>query len=116
MQCEVPLRGHDGVAKLRQLSSGPVPVGSFPRGATPEGVQDMSGNVWEWTSSPMSAYPGKKPLADSMSQYRVIRGGGFDTEDSLAAGWMRGYLRATTSPDQLPNTGFAARCRCRPAK
>ncbi len=27
-----------------------APVGSFPRGATPEGVQDMAGNIWEWTA------------------------------------------------------------------
>lgn len=26
-----------------------APVGSFPRGATPEGVLDLSGNIWEWT-------------------------------------------------------------------
>jgi len=26
-----------------------APVGSFPRGATPEGVLDLAGNIWEWT-------------------------------------------------------------------
>jgi serine/threonine protein kinase len=83
-----------------------TPVGSFPRGATADGLQDMSGNVWEWTSSAMRAYPGARALSESLSQYRVIRGGAFDTSDSLATGWMRGYLKASALPADLPNTGF----------
>lgn len=27
---------------------GASPVGSFPKGATPEGVHDLCGNIWEW--------------------------------------------------------------------
>jgi formylglycine-generating enzyme required for sulfatase activity len=27
-----------------------APVGSFANGATPEGVFDLAGNIWEWTA------------------------------------------------------------------
>jgi toxoflavin biosynthesis protein ToxD len=34
-----------------------TPVGMYPNGASPYGVQDMAGNVREWTSSLFAAYP-----------------------------------------------------------
>ena len=38
-------------------TAGLVPVGHYPSGASPSGVLDMAGNVWEWTSSLYRAYP-----------------------------------------------------------
>jgi formylglycine-generating enzyme required for sulfatase activity/tRNA A-37 threonylcarbamoyl transferase component Bud32 len=106
---EYPYGSVADVARANTASArraGVTPVGSFPRSTTADGLQDMSGNVWEWTSSPMRAYPGAKALSESLSEYRVIRGGAFDTTDSLATGWMRGYLKASALPAELPNTGF----------
>jgi len=57
-----------------------TPVGQYPAGASPYGVLDMSGNVWEWTSTLFRDYPydasdGREdPGAD---RRRVLRGGAF---------------------------------------
>lgn len=34
-----------------------MPVGSFPEGASPYGVEDMIGNVWEWVNDYYRSYP-----------------------------------------------------------
>jgi len=39
----------------------PTPVGSYPRGASAFGVQDIVGNGWEWTRSKFEAFPGFMP-------------------------------------------------------
>ena len=41
----------------------PVPVGSYPAGASAWGVEDLVGNGWEWTSSKFNGFPGFKPMA-----------------------------------------------------
>lgn len=62
--------------------------------------------MWEWTSSSLAAYPGMTPFPDSMLQYRVLRGGAFDTSDSLATGFVRGDLKVTSTAGELPKAGF----------
>ncbi|MGU3497703.1 ergothioneine biosynthesis protein EgtB [Mycobacterium sp. C31M] len=64
----------------------PAPVGAYPAGASAYGVEQMLGDVWEWTSSPLRPWPGFAPMIyDRYSEpffegpgtgdYRVLRGG-----------------------------------------
>ena len=56
-----------------------APVGSFPDGNTPEGVADLTGNVWEWVDGWYTPYDAG-PAAQSR-QFRVLRGGGWNSDD-----------------------------------
>jgi cytochrome c-type biogenesis protein len=50
-------------------------VGTFPKGANPEGVQDLIGNVWEWIDGDYAPYPDNKFQFDDFNQgFKVIRG------------------------------------------
>jgi cytochrome c-type biogenesis protein len=50
-------------------------VGTFPKGATSEGVEDLVGNVWEWIDGDYVAYPNNKFKFDDFNQGdKVIRG------------------------------------------
>jgi formylglycine-generating enzyme required for sulfatase activity len=60
-------------------------VASYPRGASPYGVLDMAGNVWEWVADAYDRdYYGETPHAnplggDAVNQ-RVLRGGSWNTQ------------------------------------
>ena len=41
----------------------PVPVGSYPAGASGWGVHDLVGNGWEWTTTVFDGFPGFEPMA-----------------------------------------------------
>jgi len=68
-----------------------VPAGSLSKGATPDGVLDLAGNVHEWTASIALPYPYRadddREDPDRLAD-RVTRGGAADTaSDTLRATW-----------------------------
>lgn len=82
-----------------------APVGSFPAGASPYGVLDMGGNVWEWvhdaflevdplTTTVTNYYaisPRENPqgVDPSLTDYRVVRGGSWSTLFGFGRGAYR---------------------------
>lgn len=91
-------RAGDGDVNTRESGVGQTSaVGIFPKDQTPDGVYDMGGNVWEWTSTRAVAYPykaddGREKLSGAGG--RVLRGGAYDKDRSH----MRCHLRLNADP------------------
>ncbi|MCL4704082.1 SUMF1/EgtB/PvdO family nonheme iron enzyme [bacterium] len=66
-----------------------TPVGSYPAGATPEGLMDMAGNVWEWMENKYT--PDK--------EWRALRGGSW----SYASEYLPCAARGGSYPVSLWN-------------
>jgi len=85
-------------ANLGQRHFGPAPVGAYPDGASRYGAEQMLGDVWEWTSSDFTAYPGfltfpYKEYSEVFygSDYKVLRGGSWATSPLVARTTFRNW-------------------------
>lgn len=73
-----------------------APVGSYPAGATPEGILDLEGNVGEWTEGAPCPY--EKP--DCGAKGNVLRG-------STWLDQFKGEVRSSGRPVRTTGDGYA---------
>ncbi len=86
------------LANVDQLEFGTAPVGSFERNVSPLGCYGMIGDVWEWTSSDFTAYPGfvaypypEYSEAFFGTEYKVLRGGSWATRPGAVRNTFRNW-------------------------
>ncbi len=86
------------LANLGGTSARPAQVGAYPAGASAYGVEQLVGDVWEWTSSGFDAWPGF--LAFPYREYsepffggdfRCLRGGSWATHPTAARTTFRNW-------------------------
>jgi iron(II)-dependent oxidoreductase len=78
-------------ANLDQLGFGPARAGAYPDGASACGALGMLGDLWEWTASDFTPYPGFEvfPYPEYSEiffggDYKVLRGGSWATRPRVA--------------------------------
>lgn len=88
-----------------------TPVGAFPDGASPYGLEDVTGNVWEWTESWYRAYPGDARASENYGEiYKVLKGGSWWDCSFYKCGISAPvYNRGFFSP-RVKNDTFGFRC------
>jgi gamma-glutamyl hercynylcysteine S-oxide synthase len=85
-------------ANLGQRHLQPAPAGSHPAGASPLGVHQLIGDVWEWTASDFLPYPGFAawPYREYSevffgSDHKVLRGGSFAVDPVVCRTTFRNW-------------------------
>lgn len=88
----------DALANLGGAALRPAEAGAYPAGASAYGVEQLIGEVWEWTSSDFLPWPGFTPMlyADYSApffggDYKVLRGGSWATAASTVRPSFRNW-------------------------
>jgi serine/threonine-protein kinase len=88
------------------------PVGTFPKGASPFGLEDMAGNVFEWCLDGFGSYKGKEminPRGPRDEAKRVYRGGSWKSRAASLRASSRNFNQSDYSSNDV---GFRIVCEC----
>lgn len=99
-------------SKVNDGFSETSPVGTYPRGASAFGIEDMAGNVWEWCQDFFENYKPQErtnPKGPLNGLKRVYRGGSWKSRFSS----LRATSRNSNTVDyRCSDLGFRIVCEC----
>ncbi len=82
-----------------------MPVREYPAGATPNGIYQMTGNVWEWLDDPLETIPCRPgEYFQAWKPLRRIIGGAFNTYFPNEATCQ--FVTGQAELDRRENIGF----------
>ncbi len=97
--------------KSLNMEGDTTPVGSFEAGKSPYGLYDMSGNVWEWTDSWYTQYPGNAWPSENYGElYKTLKGGSWWDCSFYQCGVSAPVFNRSYFKPNVKNPSFGFRC------
>ncbi len=97
--------------KSLNIEGDTMPVGSLEAGKSPYGLYDMSGNVWEWTDSWYTQYPGNTWPSENYGElYKTLKGGSWWDCSYYQCGVSAPVFNRSYFKPNVKNSSMGFRC------